>query len=253
MRARQERFDLRRSEVVELVAHIVELELAVEYANVRAEWDVQLPEVQTGTLRQVDVSVTYDVGDREMFRIVEVQDRQRRMDSPFVDQVEGKREALGAARATLVSTAGFSVPALRRIRSQPTRLDAVLLRDARDEEWPRQLGLRKMEFKLAGRTIGVPLTGRIYSDALTAADRFFIAYGAAQEHHVQGLVAWVFRTDGKKLPGNRPFGLYTWLRMRVPNGSWAAVELEMKVESTSPDGTRSTHRLPPMRGGGNTQ
>lgn len=103
MFVRRLRSHLTRSQLIEIVAHIVELELAADHKNVRAEWDVQLPETRTETLRQVDVCVTYDVGDREMFRIVEVQDRTSKMGSPFVDQVEGKRDALGAARATLVS------------------------------------------------------------------------------------------------------------------------------------------------------
>ena len=73
------------------------------------------------------------------------------MGSPFVDQIEGKREALGASRATLVSMAGFTEPALKRVGAQSKTLDAVHLRPATDDDWPRRLAMREMGFELHGQ------------------------------------------------------------------------------------------------------
>jgi hypothetical protein len=232
------------SSVLELVAHVVEEELALEHSNVRAQWNVELPERITGTRRQVDVAVTYDVGDREMIRIVEVQDRTRKVGSPFVDQVEGKREVLGAARATLVSTAGFTGPALSRIASKKAHLDGVLLRLADSPEWPERFQIREMRFEVQSRPITVPLVGRIYEDALTEVSRLFVAYGAAREPDVVGAFMFVFRSDGQKLAGNRPFAPYSWLALRLPGGTSVRLDPEFEVAGTRPDGTPFRQALP---------
>jgi len=104
---------LSRGRFLEVVAYVVEL---YQRESARVVFDAKIPERETGQLRQVDIAIIGTVSRRPFLRIVEVRDRSRPADKIFIDQVIGKRQALGAHRATVVSTA-----ASRRVLSVELR------------------------------------------------------------------------------------------------------------------------------------
>jgi hypothetical protein len=124
--------------IAELAAYFLESAVAGEAAqNVTVEHDAKLPDRQNANdLRQVDVVVRYSVAGQAFVRAVEVQDRGAKVGSAFIDQVVTKGERVGAHRITLVSIAGFTGPALRRIEEESHILEAVRLSPLRFPELP---------------------------------------------------------------------------------------------------------------------
>ena len=66
---------LARWKLLELATLFVELDIARNAQGVRVEYDVRLPDLLTKRLRQVDVAVSYQIGEQEFLRTIEVQDR----------------------------------------------------------------------------------------------------------------------------------------------------------------------------------
>ena len=66
----------------------------------------------TGKLREVDVSVRYQVGSVPVLIILECRDRQHVEDVTWIEQLAQKRNDVRAARAVAVSSAGFSEAAV---------------------------------------------------------------------------------------------------------------------------------------------
>jgi hypothetical protein len=97
----------------------------------------------------------------------------------MVDAVAGKADAIGAHRVTLVASAGFTKGALDRIRNQyPQLIDAVVLRPAKPDEWPRHFPVKSFQFGFVGsENSDVPILQRRYVDALTGRAKFEIMYG----------------------------------------------------------------------------
>lgn len=67
----------------------------------------QLPELDTGILRQCDITIRSGKPPRQTLTIVEVQDRSRKVTLPIYDAWYRKREKLGAQHLICVSTTGF--------------------------------------------------------------------------------------------------------------------------------------------------
>lgn len=227
--------------MLELVTHAVEQELADGRPDVAVEWDARLPETATGTVRQVDVSVTFDVHDRPLTRIVEVQHRSAKVGSEFLDRISGKAEALGAARATIVATAGFTRPALDRVRSKRHFLDAVHLRAARRDEWPDQLVQRSLPFHTGTSSVTSPLVGRVYEDAVTQAARFFVAYTDVATPEFTGGMTFLFPAEGVELSQGKPLGIRIWAKR---DGDRPGPGVEMVCQRLGRDGTFTELVLP---------
>lgn len=228
---------LTQSQLAELVAFVVEGALSVGHTNVKAQWDVKLPDLRTGTLRQVDVCVTYDVGDREMRRIVEVESKSRKMGSEALDELEGKMEALGAARGTLVSAGSFTGPTLERVAASAHRIDAVTLRKAKLNDWPAQVKAREITFKIGGSAEAVQLVPYVYADAVLQKDRFFVAYGVKRLRDHE-LVAMLLRaSDGSKFADGHDYRLVTLAR-DLTNTGHPGPTLSHRVSYTMPDGKK---------------
>jgi hypothetical protein len=219
---------------LELVSHAVEQELADGRPEVRVEWDARLPETATGTVRQVDVRITFDPHDRPLTRIVEVQHRSAKVGSEYLDRLSGKARALGAARATIVCTAGFTRPALERVRSERLFLDAVHLRVARRDEWPDQLIQRNLPLEFGTSWVSQPLVGRVYEDAVTQVARFFVAYADFTTPEFTGGMTFLFPAAGVKLAEGKPFGIRVWTKR---DGDRPGPKVEMVCQQLDSDGT----------------
>jgi hypothetical protein len=155
---------LARGQLLEIVTHALELD---QGGAARVVYDAYIPELLTGKPRQVDIGVFGQVSGRVFLRIVEVQHRDRRVTVEFVDRVEGKRAALCAHRATIVTTAGFTSGALDRIRAASHQLDAFELALGREHDWPKAWPLREVSVEINGVPRAVPLEHRRYRNALT--------------------------------------------------------------------------------------
>lgn len=113
----------------ELVA-IIERRLR-PHATVKA--NTHLPDIHTGELRQIDVEIRLTDAYVSHLAIVEVRDRSRRADSPFVEQVATKRDSVGADVAIIVSKAGFYKPAQKK--AEALRIRTVEYRAVANADW----------------------------------------------------------------------------------------------------------------------
>jgi hypothetical protein len=93
-----------RGKLLEQTVALLERGIAPE---ARIEIDVWLPELATGTDRQCDVVIRQGVPPREKLTIVEVQDRNSKVDINTFQGWCAKRDALGANELICVSVAGF--------------------------------------------------------------------------------------------------------------------------------------------------
>ena len=156
------------------------------------DFDARLPETASGRRRQVDVAVHYEISGRRFLRIVEVQDRTRRVGSQFVDGIEGKARALGAHRATIVATAGFTQGAIDRITAACMQLDGLTFGDPDEFRWPVNIPLPQLEVNVEGRLTNVRLEKSALIDAVTRRPEFLVAYGAVDVQDIhEGVVVLV--------------------------------------------------------------
>jgi hypothetical protein len=162
--------ELKRGELLELVTCALELE---GRGDAEVVYDAHIAERSSGRTRQFDIAIQGRLGGRSFSRVVEVQDRLRKVGLPFVDQVEGKCAAVGVHRATIVAAAGFSKGALARIASARGRLDAFEFRTSR--HLPSYWGVKSRP--------ELPIEHRTYNDALTGELIYDVFYGSS-EHGV---------------------------------------------------------------------
>lgn len=127
---------LQKWKIAELAVFFVERELASGAADIQVEHDVRLPDRVNGELRQVDVAIRYKINGRAHLRTVEIQDRGRKIGSAEVDAFVTKADRLGAQRTTIVSVAGFTSPAMRRISELGHLLDAARVRSLHAKDIP---------------------------------------------------------------------------------------------------------------------
>jgi hypothetical protein len=196
---------LSRAQVLELVAHIVELQIG---GGARVLYDQKLSETATHNLRQVDVAIFAEVSGREFLRIVEVQDRKSRVGSKFIDEVAGKLTALGAHRATIVAGAGFTKGAQNKVYAvHSPYMDLVELRPGKAEEWPSHFNNHSMTFGVTVNREGIveritlPLMHRRYIDVMKRSVMYDVLYGHAETFWLSGVFCFVIdpHEDGNGL------------------------------------------------------
>ena len=66
----------------------------------------------TGTTQEVDVSIRYKIGSVSILIIIECRDRKNNEDIMWIQQLNSKKENLGANALIAVSSSGFSQPAI---------------------------------------------------------------------------------------------------------------------------------------------
>jgi hypothetical protein len=181
--------------LIELVTHAVEVVLADDHAEgVQIVHRAHLPEKATGNLREVDAAIHYRLAGRRFVRTVEVQDRGKRVGVQTVDQFFAKAQVLGVHRTTIVSMAGFTKPALDRIRTESDLLDAIHLRPTEADDWPISWPDPQVRIGIDGRSVDVPLDARTYCDALTHAALRIVLFGAIITSDLSGAVVYVLKT-----------------------------------------------------------
>jgi len=104
----------------QLVARIEE---AASPRGAVVRWNERIPDLQTGTPRQCDVTIRYKVGTAEILVVVEARKRKTVADVTWLGELKEKRDAVGASKIIGVSASGFSEELRRK-----AKLAAVELR-----------------------------------------------------------------------------------------------------------------------------
>lgn len=73
--------------------------------------DDHIPDLITGEMRQVDVSIRFRAGITDILFIIECRDRNRKEDVRWIEEMVTKLRNLGAHKIILVSSTGFTEPA----------------------------------------------------------------------------------------------------------------------------------------------
>lgn len=95
--------------------------------------DDRLPDKDTGRNRQIDISIRLKDGPTEFLAIIEARDRSRPVGIGYVEQVNSKRESVGADKAIIVSKKGFYKTALEKAKRY--NIDTYSLEEALEEDW----------------------------------------------------------------------------------------------------------------------
>lgn len=178
MASKKSALQLRRSEIIELVSHAVEVQLH-EGETARVVFDDHIPEIHGRGTRQVDSAIYVTSGRRTYLRIVEVQNRSRPIGHQSLDWVVGKAQQIGANKVTLVATKGFTKTAIERIeRDHASIIDAVELRTPLPGEGnPRWKNFGFQAIKDRNGSLVDGTMGHVfYEDALKASVLFEIFY-----------------------------------------------------------------------------
>lgn len=135
-------------EFEKLVARI-ERQLGPEGATVKSP-DYILDKV-TGSRREVDASIRYQVGSVPILITVECRDRSDSEDATWIEQLATKRHNIGAAKTVAVSSSGFTQPAIECAESHG--IEIRLIDEITDEDilaWANKLeiSVAKATYKL---------------------------------------------------------------------------------------------------------
>ncbi|MFO0834410.1 MAG: restriction endonuclease [Phycisphaerales bacterium] len=108
-------FLARRGEQFERVVYEFARELMPEAV---VQFDVKVPDVQTGTLRQADAWITLRLGDHiPMSILVSCKDHSRPLDIGEAETFAAEMRSLGATQGVLYSRSGFTEPAVAKARA----------------------------------------------------------------------------------------------------------------------------------------
>jgi hypothetical protein len=100
---------------------------------------------QTGSRREVDVSLRARVGSAQILVIIECRDRQKVQDARWIEQIAGKKDDVRADRAVAVSPSGFTKGA--RNLAQTRKIDLRTIMSVTGPEVFGWLGLRTLEVR----------------------------------------------------------------------------------------------------------
>jgi hypothetical protein len=231
---------LSHHQLIELVGVAVELHQR-EGTTIAVEYDAHIPDMRTGERRQFDVLVRSAVSGREFLRVVEVKDIERPVGSPIVDGLITKASAVGAHRATLVSTSGFARTALARVADRPDLLDAFSLRALREDEAPFDFSI-PLNFTFDKEVVHTTLEARAYANGLTDEVQFIVWYASMSDSSVGA--AFVMLSPPKRLlPDGSDVPIQTY-QLPVRGGPLElAVSLTVGMaDGTSRKLTPNTHR-----------
>jgi hypothetical protein len=113
----------------------------------------------TGSLREVDGSIRFNVGSTSILITLESRRREAVQDDTWVEQLAKKKEKIGAAKTIAVSSSGFSEPA--KITARENGIELRNLREITDEAilgWlPSSVLLTKVGLHLTVKKISAEL------------------------------------------------------------------------------------------------
>jgi len=115
--------------------------------------------------RESDISLRHKIGSSEVLLIVECRQRKDRQDVRWVDEVISKVRDIGADKALIVSSIGFSKGAKNRAKAN--NIEYRTLKEVKPEEFGSWLGVLEVEYrnpKVNFLTIVVELSYPIPSD-----------------------------------------------------------------------------------------
>jgi len=95
--------------------------------------DETLPDLDTGSPRQIDVCIRLREGPMEIMGIVEARDRSRKVGVAYIEEVISKKASVGADFAIIVSNKGFGGPAIEKAKRYGIRL--FTLEEALSLDW----------------------------------------------------------------------------------------------------------------------
>lgn len=76
-----------------------------------------IPDLETGTMREVDASIRFTVGSTQLLIVIECRDRSQKQDVLWIEQLSSKKRNLGISELIAVSSIGFTPEAVRKGRS----------------------------------------------------------------------------------------------------------------------------------------
>jgi len=82
--------------------------------NARVVPNAKIPDKDSGELRQVDIAIHVTEEPYRMLIVVEVRDRKRPVGSGYIEEIESKRDSVGADAAVIISKSGFTKPAKQK-------------------------------------------------------------------------------------------------------------------------------------------
>lgn len=102
---------------------VAEIERAFSGSTAKIKINDRIPDIETGTLREIDISIRAKVGSMDLLTIVECRDRNHKADSRWIEELDGKRKSVGAHKVVAVSRNGFTDEAITKakIRNIETR------------------------------------------------------------------------------------------------------------------------------------
>jgi hypothetical protein len=119
----------------------------------------RIPDLYTGSLREVDGSIRFNVGSASILITLESRRRGAVQDDTWIEQLATKKEKIGAAKTIAVSSSGFSEPA--KITARAKGIELRNLREITDEEilsWlPSSVLLTKVGLHLTLRKISAEI------------------------------------------------------------------------------------------------
>lgn len=92
----------------------------------------KIPDLVSGTLREVDASIKFTVGSSPILIVIECRNRSTKQDVMWVEQLISKKTSVGASVLVGVSSKGFSLEAKKKAKShgiQLRKLDKLIVED----------------------------------------------------------------------------------------------------------------------------
>jgi hypothetical protein len=143
----------------------VEAALAPKGAIVRSP--DRIPDLLTGSLRQVDGSIRFKIGSVPILITLESRRREAVQDDSWIEQLATKKEKIGAAKTIAVSSSGFSEPA--KITARAKGVELRNLRKITDDEilsWlPSSVILTKVGLHLRVKKISAEVDAADLTDS----------------------------------------------------------------------------------------
>lgn len=124
----------KRSNQFQRIVHAIVSKLAPSPATIRS--CVELPERDSGTLREVDTVIEIGAGLSMVRVAVECRERGRRADVQWIDELIGKYSRLPIDRIVAVSSSGFSRAAHAKASSH--NIDLVTPKQVASTNWPER-------------------------------------------------------------------------------------------------------------------
>jgi hypothetical protein len=106
------------------------------------ETNKKLKDVDTGKLRQIDISLRLSDGPTEFFAMIEVRDHSRPVGAPYIGEISDKRRSVRADAAFIVSRSGFTKSALTKAEKLGIR--ALTYDEATNADWSNWLQCKTM-------------------------------------------------------------------------------------------------------------